>query len=210
MQLSARGAHRKRQQAQHAKLTITDMYNVLAKLRSGEPLNAKEQTIHEQGLVSVLRQIHDDLDAAVAEAYGLPADATDDAIVTHLVTLNAQRTAEESRGTIRYLRPEFQNPESSGRLGQPSLPSENLPPVEPAGHSGPTAQKQTNTPWPKTLPEQARAVRQALAQQTSPASAAALAKQFKGARSKTVDELLATLVSLGHAREVGDAHYLAA
>ncbi len=63
-------AHRKRQQDRHPKLTLTDIYNVLEKLRAETPLSAKEQIIHEQGLVSVLRQIHDDLDAAVAEAYG--------------------------------------------------------------------------------------------------------------------------------------------
>ena len=51
---------------------MTDMYNVLEKLRSGEPLTKKEQTTHEQGLVSVLQQIHDDLDAAVFDAYGWP------------------------------------------------------------------------------------------------------------------------------------------
>ena len=49
-------AHRKRQQAQHPKLTLTDMYNVLEKLRAGEPLTAKDKTVHEQGLVSVLRR----------------------------------------------------------------------------------------------------------------------------------------------------------
>ena len=65
-------AHRKRQQAEHPKLTLTDIYNVLEKLRAGTPLSPKEQTTHEHGLVSVLRQIHDDLDAAVAEAYGFP------------------------------------------------------------------------------------------------------------------------------------------
>ncbi len=36
--------HRKTQQALHAKLTLTGMYNVLEKLRSGEPLTAKEKT----------------------------------------------------------------------------------------------------------------------------------------------------------------------
>ncbi|MEA2069033.1 MAG: type IIL restriction-modification enzyme MmeI, partial [Verrucomicrobiota bacterium] len=50
-------AHRKRQQEQHPGLTMTGMYNVLAKLRSGEALIAKEKTIHEQGLVSVLMQL---------------------------------------------------------------------------------------------------------------------------------------------------------
>jgi hypothetical protein len=33
---------------------------VIEKLRSGEALTPKEQTIHEQGLVSVLKKIHDD------------------------------------------------------------------------------------------------------------------------------------------------------
>ncbi|MBS0437825.1 MAG: class I SAM-dependent DNA methyltransferase, partial [Proteobacteria bacterium] len=63
-------AMRKRQQAAHPELTLTGMYNVLEKLRSGEALTPKERTIHEHGLVSVLRQLHDDLDAAVLDAYG--------------------------------------------------------------------------------------------------------------------------------------------
>lgn len=63
-------AHRKRVQAAHAGLTLTGMYNVLEKLRAEEPLTAKEKVIHEQGLVSILRQLHDDLDAAVFDAYG--------------------------------------------------------------------------------------------------------------------------------------------
>ncbi len=65
-------AHRKRQQAQHPDLTMTGMYNVLEKLRSGEALTAKDKTIHEQGLVSVLKQLHDELDKAVFAAYGWP------------------------------------------------------------------------------------------------------------------------------------------
>jgi hypothetical protein len=127
--------HRKRQQVAHPGLTITGMYNVLEKLRSGETLTAKERVIHAQGLVSVLRQIHDDLDAAVLDAYGwsdllpllriahgneTPAEgqsredakrAFDEAILERLVALNAERAAEEARGIIRWLRPEFQNPE---------------------------------------------------------------------------------------------------
>ena len=74
--------------------------------------------IHEQGLVSVLKQIHDDLDAAVAEAYGWPvrqaqggpADLSVDEILRRLVALNAERADEERRGIVRWLRPEFQNP----------------------------------------------------------------------------------------------------
>jgi len=49
---------------------MTGMYNVLEQLRRGEPLGPKERQVHEQGLVSVLRQLHDELDAAVLAAYG--------------------------------------------------------------------------------------------------------------------------------------------
>ena len=51
-------------------LTLTGIYNVLEKLRSGEALNAKEKEIHDKGLVSILKQIHDNLDSAMLEAYG--------------------------------------------------------------------------------------------------------------------------------------------
>lgn len=63
-------AHRKRVQAQHPGLTLTGIYNVLEKLRAGAPLTPKDNLIHEQGLVSLLQQLHDDLDEAVFAAYG--------------------------------------------------------------------------------------------------------------------------------------------
>lgn len=62
-------AHRKRQQAAHAGLTLTGMYNVLEALREGRELTAKEKIIHSQGLVAVLKDLHDELDAAVLQAY---------------------------------------------------------------------------------------------------------------------------------------------
>ena len=68
---------------------MTGMYNVLEKLRSGETLTDKEKTIHEQGLVSVLKPIHDELDAAVFDAYGWPVTLTDEEILERLVALNA-------------------------------------------------------------------------------------------------------------------------
>ncbi len=62
-------AHRKRVQSRHG-LTLTGLYNVLEKIRAGEKLTDKEKVIHDAGLVSVLKQLHDDLDAAVFAAYG--------------------------------------------------------------------------------------------------------------------------------------------
>jgi len=54
----------------------------------------------------VLRQLHDDLDAAVFDAYGWPASLPDEEILERLVALNAERAAEEQRGLVRWLRPE--------------------------------------------------------------------------------------------------------
>ena len=61
-----------------------------------------EQT-HEQALVSVLRRLHDDLDAKVFEAYGWPASLPDEQIIGRLVALNAngltKRTAASFAGS---------------------------------------------------------------------------------------------------------------
>lgn len=95
-------------------LTLTGLYNVLQALREGRALNAKEKAIHTQGLVGVLKDLHDELDAAVLQAYGWPdlsaTDADTPELLTRLVALNAQRAAEEAAGTVRWLRPEFQDP----------------------------------------------------------------------------------------------------
>ncbi len=93
-------AHRKRVQAEHD-LTLTGIYNVLEKLRASQPLTDKDKTIHVKGLVSILKQLHDDLDAAVFAAYAWPGTLTDAEILTRLVTLNAHRAAEEKQGIIR-------------------------------------------------------------------------------------------------------------
>ncbi|MDX5391134.1 MAG: class I SAM-dependent DNA methyltransferase, partial [Rhodobacterales bacterium] len=104
-------AHRKERQAAHPKLTLTAMYNVLEKLRAGQRIEGKDRETYDQGLVGILRDIHDQIDAAVAEAYGWPADLSDDDILHRLVALNRERAAEEARGLIRWLRPDYQNPE---------------------------------------------------------------------------------------------------
>ena len=75
---------------------------------TGLTLTAKEKTIHEQGLVSILKQLHDDLDAAVADTYGWESDLPEEEILTRLVALNHERAEEEKRGLTRWLRPEYQ------------------------------------------------------------------------------------------------------
>lgn len=60
--------------------------------------------------MSMPKQLHDDLDAAVFDAYGWPHDLTDEQILERLVALNAERAEEERRGLVQWLRPDFQNP----------------------------------------------------------------------------------------------------
>ena len=71
------------------------------------------QQTSRQGLVGVLKDLHDELDTAVLQAYGLSATASVEDILSHLVTLNQQRAAEEAHGVVRWLRLEFENPVKS-------------------------------------------------------------------------------------------------
>ncbi len=64
------GTHRKQVQAAHPEITITGMYNLLEKLRAGQPFTDGDREYNNKALVSTLRQIHDELDVAVLEAYG--------------------------------------------------------------------------------------------------------------------------------------------
>lgn len=185
-------AHRKRQQSLFPSLTMTGMYNVLEKLRSGEALSDSEREIHEQGLVTVLRRLHDDLDEAVFEGYGWPPTLSRDEILGRLVALNQQRAAEERSGVIRWLRPEYQH---TGGHSQAALETDGE--IEIAA-----AATQERRQWPATLSEQVRAIRATLAEQQGTIRAEFLARRFTRARVDRVGEILKTLVSLGQAREV--------
>jgi hypothetical protein len=214
-------AHRKRVLAQHDELTLTGLYNVLEKLRSNAPLNAKEKSAHERGLVAVLKSLHDELDAAVLDAYGwndLACPSTgsgrtgegvmqserdfDDVLLERLVALNAERAAEEAAGTVRWLRPEFQNPNA----GQPTTTSgrtEDLGLETTAPAPAATDGKQ---PWPSTLPEQIAALAQLLDTSNTPLSLDDVAARFatKGAWRKRLPQLLDTLAAVGRARQTGE------
>jgi len=221
-------AHRKRQQAAHPDLTLTGIYNVLEKLRAGEPLSAKDKAIHEQGLVSVLKQLHDEIDAAVLDAYGwsdlsvvapaqagaqpnhwIPACAgmtlNTDTLLERLVALNAERRREEAAGSVRWLRPEFQNPRSPDAVA-PATESGEFAEFQATPAGKPAAKPTTaeRQPWPAALPEQIAAVARVLAEAAAPLSEADLAARFtgKGPWKKRLPQLLETLAALGRARVV--------
>lgn len=214
-------AHRKRQQAAHDGLTLTGMYNVLEKLRAGAPLEPKERTIHEQGLVSILKQLHDELDLAVLDAYGWQdlaplmeavhgnapaaaagaadrdeaARALDEALLGRLVALNAERAAEERRGLVRWLRPDFQQPAAAA----PAAAQEEID----LGEARPAAPAAERRPWPKDLTQQVHAVTAALAAAGAPLTEAELAAPFtaRGNWRRRLGNILEMLVTLGRARQ---------
>lgn len=190
-------AHRKRQQAEHPTLTLTQMYNVLEKLRAGAALDDKDRDIYDKGLIGILKDIHDRIDAAVAEAYGWPADLSDEEILERLVALNKERSAEEANGLIRWLRPDYQNPD--GRQVAKGKQAELD--VGAVAASGKAA-------WPKDLPEQIAAVREALAD-LGEATPEQIARRFVRARTTTVLPLLRSLAALGDAEQLDDDRFAA-
>jgi len=237
-------AHRKRVLASPegvaAGLTLTGIYNVLEALRAGRALSAKEKLHHSTGLVGVLQSLHDELDAAVLQAYGwqdlgaVPWGETEpqsaarqawvEALLERLVALNARRAADEARGLVRWLRPEFQDPAQRALLSSPAETAEaNV--GAPAAMSDTTGDTNTlapeaddeaeasvpakavsaatRRPWPTELPEQMRATFEVLSTSPIALSEAQLAEHFKGQGpwKKRLPQILDTLEALGRARK---------
>ena len=227
-------SHRKKQQAQYSTVTITGMYNVLEKLKTGEALNAKEKIIHEQGLVSVLKQLHDELDLAVLAAYGwgelaalmqvvngnMPAQnisptanrdeikrELEEALLEKLVALNSERAEDEKKGIIHWLRPEYQNPQGATVANDVDTQTEL---VIDEDADTPVVIATEKQPWPKGDLEQVKAVADVIATSKSPLNLDAVAACFsgKGQWKKRLPNILDMLVVVGKAR-VDERGYVA-
>lgn len=226
-------AFRKERLAEHDFLTMTGLYNVLERLRELEngcdvpPLTIKEKAIHEAGLVSVLKEIHDDIDRAVFEAYGwsdladslvgrpgatMPSphksadqEAAEEELLTRLVALNRERAAEEKRGIVHWLRPDYQIPKLGAKVPKPAdgeQLSVDTTPIEIA-----------ETPkWPSDALDQIRLVRDVLAKAQRPARPDEISVQFKGGRNRAerIARVLDHMVETGVARrdlQDGESRY---
>ena len=203
VEAEALDALRKRVLAEHADLTMTKLYNVLGVLREGRVLTEAERDIHDRGFVTLIRQHHDAIDEGVADAYGWGDEhragtLDEETILTRLVALNKERAAEEGRGLVRYLRPEFQDP----GYHAPVAATLNL------GDAA-VAPVSNVIPWPATLPEQVGAVQSILAAAPAPLGASDIARSFKGKRAATVRPVLDALAGLGMARRLSDGRYAA-
>ena len=120
---------------------------------------------------------------------------------------NNARAAEEAQGRVRWLRPDFQNPQNSLQK-QELLPQEDKAP-EADFDSGkslskPEQSKPPQQPWPAQLPDQVRAVAAVLATSPTPLQLPAVEARFKGRGpwKKGLPTLLQTLEALGRAQAV--------
>ena len=218
-------AFRKERLAEHAFLTMTGLYNALERLRELEngcdvpPLAHAERDVHQAGLISVLKEIHDDIDRAVLTAYGwddlipelvgkpgatLPSqhrseaqERAEEELLSRLVTLNQERAAEEKRGLVRWLRPDYQIPKLSVKAPKPEGEHVSILDIE-----LPVTVERTR--WPSDGLEQIRLVRDLLAKAPAPAQPDAIASVFDGRntakRRDRISEVLETLVATGLAR----------
>ncbi|MBS3650814.1 class I SAM-dependent DNA methyltransferase [Pseudaminobacter sp. 19-2017] len=216
---------RKERLAQHSFLTMTGLYSALERLRELEngcdvpPLSEAERDIHQAGLISVLKEMHDDIDRAVFVAYGwedlilelvgkpgatLPSpykteaqERSEEQLLSRLVALNQERAAEERKGVVRWLRPDYQKP----KLGVKAPKAEGEH-VGPLGIDLPASAERPK--WPSDGLEQIRLVRDLLAKAPAPAPPDAIASVFDGRntskRRDRIAEVLETLVATGLAR----------
>jgi hypothetical protein len=180
-------AHRSDALGRDERVTMTDMYNVVAKLRSGAILTPAELVVHELAACGVLRDLHDELDSLVAEAYQWPWPIERDAVLERLVALHAQRLSEEEHGAIRWLRPDFQIPRFAPAGAAPAVLDLEAP--------GVVTSREEPRHWPSTAVDQLGAIGAAVSQ--APRSVDDVVAAFAGARKDLVTRHLETLAMMG-------------
>ncbi len=214
-------AHRKRVLAAHPHITLTGLYNVLERVRAGAlkpdlftpspstvadldsrksgqpvqvpPLTADERRIFDDGLVLILKELHDNLDIAVADAYGWPADLPEEEILARLVALNAQRAKEEARGVVKWLRPEYQVPRFGSAKEKAQLEAELVGGAAGSADIIPLGPKPL---LPESDIERTFAVMAVLRRSERPLTAADVAMQFRQGRK--VERYVAAVLEAAH------------
>jgi hypothetical protein len=187
-------ATRKTVQAEHPDLTLTGLYNVLEKIRAGTQLDAKDESVKDRGRVLILKDLHDQIDRATADAYGWPHDLSDEQILERLVALNAERAAEEAAGHVRWLRPDYQIPRfakgATRKTGELDLKDTVV-----------AIDKSLST-FPKDKGEQVMAIRAVLQASNRPMDAAAVSRAFKGGGKRIEQRVVQALGTLVRYAEV--------
>lgn len=185
-------ATRKLVLAENADLTLTGLYNLLEKIRPGSSLTDKEADQKDRGRVLILAELHHSIDAAVSKAYGWPAEILDDEILERLVALNSERTTEERRGFLRWVRPDYQI-EKFGPLAHRADKVQSI---------SVSRRAKAKRIFPEDLKSQGSVVLELIRQSRRPISAEEIAANFSD-ESKTkalVSDVLRSLNRLGEAQ----------
>jgi hypothetical protein len=103
-------ATRKQVLADNPDLTLTGLYNVLEAIKAGAALSPEHEDVKHRGRILILKDLHDQIDAAALAAYGWPQGLSDQDLLARLVALNAERSAQEAAGHVLWLRPDYQAP----------------------------------------------------------------------------------------------------
>ena len=196
-------AHRVHVLEVNPSLTLTGLYNVLDAVRRGTSLTPKEREVHRLAACGVLSELHDALDAAVAAAYGWSWPEPPALILERLVALHARRLEEEAVGTVRWLRPEYQQARFAPR-GETVAPVLDLPAA--ATSVAPVAS--APVPWPADAIGQITALRSMAA--VTPLSIEDAVRRLVGARKEIVHRHLETLAMLGEVQDLGGGRYAVA
>ncbi len=195
---------RKKVLAEHPDLTLTGLYNVLEKLKTGTALDPKDEDVKDRGLVLILKELHETIDRLTAEAYGWPTDLTDEQILEKLVALNAERAKEEAAGHVRWLRPDYQIPRfakgAAAKTGEMDF-GETVVAIDKA-----------KPQFPKDRYEQPLAVEAMLLANGQAMDAAEIARGFKNGGKKIeqrVIQVLTTLARYGRVTAIADGKFVA-
>ncbi|MFD1789688.1 class I SAM-dependent DNA methyltransferase [Sphingomonas floccifaciens] len=185
-------ATRKAVRAEHPEWSMTMLYNVRAKHAVGEQLDLVEQDIHTRGRVAILAELHEQIDRAVSAAYGWSDDISADELLSRLVALNTERSAEERAGRVEWLRPDYQ----LARAGVVAIGSADS---EPSFALPANVERNVRPALPRDRDGRVAAVIAALAARPVPVTTEALAASFKGGKPVrvTVERVLAAGARVG-------------
>lgn len=193
-------AHREAALTRSEKVGMTIMYNIVDKLGSGAELSKGEREAHQSAACGTLRDLHDELDRLVAEAYGWPWPEPPAPILDRLVELHHRRLEEERAGNVRWLSPEYQRPRFAEEAQDCAVTGDVVVPAvvkrPPAGA------------WPADAVGQITALRHLVL--AGPITADEATTRFINARSEIVERHLETLAILGEVLVLDGKQYAAA
>lgn len=135
----------------------------------------------------MVRDLHDELGRLVADAYGWPWPMETEELLARLVPLHDERIEAERRGTVRWLRPEYQVPRFGDRVE-----ADDAVTVAPAAND---TSADDSPDWPDDAIEQLTALREVIG--TDPRTAEEIVGRFQGANRAVAEKHIEMLAVLG-------------